>query len=86
MSDEKEEKGSGGGLQNSLLLRVLEQQTTISSDVSSIKVNLAEHMRRTHQLEVEIKYLHKQINMAHGGVALIGLIGIILGILTKITN
>ena len=61
----------GNDLERRLLLDIHAEMPKISSRLGSIEADLATHMKRTEILEEETKYLHKQINLAHGGILLI---------------
>ena len=63
-----------------IILDIHKDMSTTKSDMAYIKADLREHMKRTAQMEVEVKYLHRQVNLAHGAVALITLAGVIAGI------
>lgn len=49
------------------------------ADISAIKTDLKDHMRRTAILETEVKYLHGRVFMARGalaaGAALLAVVG-----------
>jgi hypothetical protein len=54
-----------------IILDIHKDVATLKSDTSYIKYDLREHMKRTAQMETEVKYLHRQINLAHGAIAFI---------------
>lgn len=63
-----------------ILLELVKESAATSAHVLEIKEDLKLHMKRTAQVETEVKYLHRQVNLAHGAIALITLVGIIAGI------
>lgn len=63
-----------------LMLDLVKGQAVIQADLAAVKADVKEHMRRTAIAETEIKYLHKQVNVAHGAIALVSFVGIVLGI------
>lgn len=67
-----------------LMLDMVKGNAVIMSDISAIKSDLKEHMRRTATAEAEIKYLHRQVNIAHGAIGLISFIGILVAIYKNI--
>lgn len=76
---------------NQVLLRLLEQQAEAASRLAAIEVNLKEHMRRSamlenavQKLEEEDKKLFRAMYMLQGALALIGVVGSILGLLKYI--
>lgn len=58
-----------------ILLDQTKELAAISAHQVEMKEDLRQHMKRTVQVEVELKYLHRQINLAHGAIALIVLAG-----------
>lgn len=67
-------------LMEQLLLKMHEDISAIKQDQAAIKVDLKEHMRRTAIIETELKYLHKQVFIAHGAISLVSFLAIIAGI------
>ena len=63
--------GTDSDLIKRLLLDIHGQMPQIESRLGSIEADLATHIKRTELLEVEVKYLHKQVNIAHGAIALV---------------
>ena len=63
-----------------LLLELLKDVAAIKAHQMEIKDDLKLHMKRTAQVETELKYLHRQINLAHGAIAFITIIGVLAGI------
>lgn len=58
-------------LERKLLLDIHAALPVISERLGAIEADLAYHIKRTELLETEVKYLHKQINIAHGAIALL---------------
>lgn len=50
------------------------------SDMSAIKVDLAEHIKRTHQNEIKIDFVQRHVYYVQGAIAFIGLMATALGI------
>ena len=76
---------------NEILIRILEQQSEIKSQLAGIQANLKEHMRRSamlekavEHLEAEDKKLFRAMYMLQGALALIGIIGTILSLIKYI--
>lgn len=69
-----------------LMLDMIKAQAVIQADQASMKTDLREHMRRTATLETEVKFLHKQVNIAHGAIGLITLLGVIASIYRALSN
>ena len=67
-------------LMEQLLLKMHEDLSIVKQDQAAVKVDLKEHMRRTAVIETEVKYLHKQIFIAHGAISFISLIALIASI------
>lgn len=81
-----------------LVIKTQEDVGEIRKDIGEIKKDLAFHIARTNQLEdradllenhftdsrEDIKKLLKQMNMAHGAIALIGLLAAIAGIIKSL--
>lgn len=67
-------------LMEQLLFKMHEDLSVIKQDQSAIKVDLKEHMRRTAVIETEVKYLHKQIFIAHGAISFVSFVAILAGI------
>lgn len=63
-----------------LLLELLKESSANTAHIIEIKEDLKLHMKRTAQVETELKYLHRQVNLAHGAIALITLAGVVAGI------
>jgi predicted nuclease with TOPRIM domain len=77
-----------------LVIKTHEELIDIRKDIGEIKEDLAFHIARTNQLEnraeviekefeesrKDIKKLLKQVNMAHGAIALVGLLGTMLAL------
>lgn len=65
-----------------LLIEMTKDLAAMSAHQQEIKEDLKQHMKRTAILETEIKYLHKQVNIAHGAIALLifitGLVKLVL--------
>lgn len=70
-------------LMKEILLDVHRGMGILGNDVAAMKADLREHMKRTAILETEIKWIHRQIWIAHGAIALFGVIGTAAGVLTK---
>ena len=64
-----------------LMLDMVKAIAKVESRLSSIEGNVKEHMRRTAIAEAEIKFLHRQVNLAHGAIALVSFLGVILGVM-----
>lgn len=61
----------------SLILDLVKQTAAISAHIVEIKEDLKDHMKRTAQVETELKFIHKQIWIAHGGIAALTLLGVV---------
>lgn len=55
-----------------LILDIHKDLAVMTAHMAEIKADMRTHIKRTDQVEVEVKYLHKQINLAHGAIALVG--------------
>lgn len=51
-----------------VLLKIHEDMATIKADITAVKIDLKEHMRRTAILEGELKQVTKRVNIAHGAI------------------
>lgn len=80
-----------------LLLDTHKDVAIIMASIAEIKADLKEHIRRTGAAESkiealetstgnELKSLNRAVNMVHGALALISLIGIIAGIYKTLSN
>jgi hypothetical protein len=67
-----------------ILLDILKQMAVMNASIARIEVDVANHIKRTNIIETEVKYLHRQINIAQGAIALISLIAIIVSILKAV--
>lgn len=63
-----------------ILIELTKESAATQAHIMEIKEDLKHHMKRTAQVETELKYLHRQINLAHGAIALITLAGVVAGI------
>lgn len=61
-------------LERQLLIEIHSQMPEIANRLGAIEADLAHHIKRTELLEGEVKYLHKQVNLAHGAIALISFV------------
>lgn len=67
-----------------ILLDINKEVGKASADISAIKTDLREHMRRTAILETEIKWLHRQVWIAHGAILFLGFLGALIALLKNI--
>ncbi len=63
-----------------LVLDTHSKLSVITADIAAIKADLAEHIKRTHQNEIKIEYLQKNLHWVQGIVAFLGLLGTLAGI------
>jgi len=68
---------------NELLFQIVSKLAAVEAHQAEIKDDLKHHMKRTAQVEAELKYLHRQINLAHGAIALIGFVITLIGLYAK---
>lgn len=54
-----------------MLFELTKETAAMSAHIKEIKQDLKEHMKRTAQVEAEMKYLHRQVNLAHGAIAVL---------------
>ena len=54
-----------------ILLSMHKDLATMNADIAEMKADLREHMRRTNIIETELKWLHRQVWIAHGAIALV---------------
>lgn len=53
---------------NEVMLKIHQDMAIIQTDITAIKEDLKEHMRRTALLEGELKAVTKRVNLAHGAI------------------
>lgn len=70
-------------LMKEILLDVHRGIGILGNDVAAIKVDLREHMKRTAMLETEMKWIHKQIWIAHGAIIVVTMLGSLIGFFLK---
>ncbi len=58
-----------------LILDIHKDLGIMKEHMGELRADMRTHIKRTDQVETELKYLHKQISIAHGGIALVGLAG-----------
>lgn len=64
-----------------LILELHKESAIIREVMAEVKADLREHMKRTAIIETELKWLHRQIWIAHGAIGLIGIIGGLAGLI-----
>lgn len=57
-----------------LLLDLNSKTAAMEAHMQEMKVDIREHIRRTALLEGEVKWLHKQVWIAHGAIVTIGVL------------
>lgn len=60
-----------------LLLDLHKDLSITREHLAEIKTDLKEHMKRTAILETELKFIHKQIWLAHGAIGLLSVLATI---------
>lgn len=63
-----------------ILLDMHKNIGVMREDIAEIKADLNLHMKRTAQLETELKYVHKHITMVQGVGAFLGVIAAVAAI------
>jgi hypothetical protein len=66
-----------------ILLDLHRSMGSVTANLAEVKADLREHMKRTAMLESEIKWIHRQIWIAHGAIALLGILGTLVGVAIK---
>jgi hypothetical protein len=66
-----------------ILLDLHRSMGSVTANLAEVKADLREHMKRTAMLESEIKWIHRQIWIAHGAIALLGILGTFVGVAIK---
>lgn len=63
-----------------LLLDLHKELAVTREHMAEVRADLREHIKRTAIIETELKFIHKQIWLAHGAVALLGILGTIISV------
>ena len=61
-------------LNDKLLLDMHQQTGIIREHIAGIQTDIKEHIRRTNIIEAELKWVQRQIWVAHGAILIIGAI------------
>lgn len=69
-----------GNKDRDLALEILKDVTIIREDIAAIKADVRVHIKRTDIIETEIKWLHRQVWVAHGAIALVGFVALLVSI------
>ncbi len=72
---------SNSNEQFKLILELHKESAIIRETMAEVKADLREHMKRTAIIETELKWLHRQVWIAHGAIGLIGIIGGLTGLI-----
>jgi phosphatidylserine/phosphatidylglycerophosphate/cardiolipin synthase-like enzyme len=67
-----------------LLLDLHKDFAVLKADMAAIKEDLKYHIKRTDTLEAEVKWMHRQMNMVHGAIALVAFLGTLAGMYKSI--
>lgn len=67
------------------LLSIKDDLSLLSSELSVVKSRIEQHMKVEDDLQEKVAGLERQTNMAHGGLALLALIGTIAGIIKALS-
>lgn len=57
-----------------LILDLHKELAIAREHLGALRADMRTHIKRTDQVEVELKYLHKHVAMAQGAIALVGVL------------
>lgn len=61
-----------------IILDIHKELSIMREHMGEVRADLREHIKRTAIIETEVKFLHKQIWLAHGALALLTLVGTVI--------
>lgn len=67
-------------LMEKILLDMHKELAIVRENQAGMSADLKEHMKRTAIIETEVKYLHKQTNIAQGAIALVSLAAVLISL------